>query len=134
MITKDKVTKRQADHAKAAIKAGQITKRLQSYVLGEPAIETCECGKEYEVFNISSDELKKMEPAKVRAGLGLLSHVLPKPQEITISDVVEEPNREEMADKIANYLKGLGASELSELEKRGVKVVILSEQKLKVVS
>ena len=69
MITKDKVTKRQADHAKAAIKAGQITKRLQSYVLGEPAIETCECGKEYEVFNISRDELKKMEPAKVRAGL-----------------------------------------------------------------
>jgi len=38
-------------------------------VLGEPAIETCECGKEYEVFNISRDELKKMEPAKVRAGL-----------------------------------------------------------------
>ena len=69
MITKDKVTKRQAEHAKAAIKAGQITKRLQSYVLGEPAIETCECGKEYEVFNISRDELKKMEPAKVRAGL-----------------------------------------------------------------
>jgi len=69
MITKDKVTKRQADHAKAAIKAGQITKRLQSYVLGEPAIETCECGEEYEVFNISRDELKKMEPAKVRAGL-----------------------------------------------------------------
>jgi len=133
MITKDKVTKRQAEHAKAAIKAGQITKRLQSYVLGEPAIETCECGKEYEVFNISPDELKKMEPSKVRAGLGLLSHVLPKPQEITISDVVEEPNREEMADKIANYLKGLGASELSELEKRGIKIIKISKPQLKVV-
>jgi len=133
MITKDKVTKRQAEHAKAAIKAGQITKRLQSYVLGEPAIETCECGKEYEVFNISPDELKKMEPSKVRAGLGLLSHVLPKPQEITVSDVTEAPDSEEVLDKMAGYLKGLDVGELSELEKRGIKIVKVSKPQLKVV-
>jgi len=133
MITKDKVTRRQADHAKKAIKAGMITKRLQSYVLGEPAIETCECGKEYEVFNISSDELKKMEPAKVRAGLGLLSHVLPKPQEITISDVTEAPDSEEVLDKMAGYLKGLDVNELSGLEKRGIKIVKVAKPQLKVV-
>ena len=133
MITKDKVTKRQAEKARAAIKAGQIIKRLQSYFLGEPAVETCECGKEYELFNISEDTLKKLNPSQVRTGLGLISHVLPKPQEITISDVVEEPNREEMADKIANYLKGMDTNDLIELEKRGVKVVILSKTQLKVV-
>jgi len=134
MITKDKVTKRQAEKARAAIKAGQIIKRLQSNFLGESAIETCECGKEYEVFNISEDTLKKLSPSQVRAGLGLISHVLPKPQEITISDVAEEPDSERIMNALVTYLKGMDKNDLIELEKRGFKVVRLSKPQLKVVS
>ena len=133
MITKDKVTKRQAEKARSAIKAGQIIKRLQYYMLGEPATETCECGKEYEIFNVSLDELKKMEPSKVRAGLGLLGHVLPDVKEIY--NHLEEPEmtEEERTDRLAEMLKSLSSASSLELEQRGIKIIKASRPELKVV-
>jgi len=149
MITKDKVTKRQAEKARSAIQSGQIIARLQSSILGEPAIETCECGKEYEVFNISEDTLKKMSPSDVRAGLGLISHVLPKPQEITISDM-EGFDNESTDQKMLSLLRSpelralwrksgiiiLDADkgyEISELEKYGIRLVKPPAPSLKAV-
>ena len=134
MITKDKVTKRQAEKARAAIKAGQIIKRLQSYFLGEPAVETCECGKEYELFNISEDTLKKLNPSQVRTGLGLISHVLPSVQEIYQHPDEPEMTPEESTDKLAELLRRMSSASLLELEERGIRIVKLPEQQLKVVS
>jgi len=132
MKTKDKVTNRQAEKARSAIKAGQIIKRLQLHVLGEPAIKICECGKEHGIFNISTDTLKKMNPSQVKAGLGLLSHVMPKPQEATLPKAVSACT-EETRDRLAAILKGYDRFELSELKKRGIKIVFLGDKQSKIV-
>jgi len=50
--TKPKITRRQVDNLRAESmrQASYLMNRLRMSVLGEPAIEKCKCGKEYEQF------------------------------------------------------------------------------------
>ncbi|NIO84939.1 MAG: hypothetical protein GTN53_30880 [Candidatus Aminicenantes bacterium] len=122
------VTKRQAEKAREAIRAGQIIRRLQTYLLGKPETETCKCGREYEVFHISDETLKKLEPGQVRAGLGLLTHVLPTVQEVHQEDIKTVELGTETYDKMADYLKS-SKRMVEELEKRGVKITFTEHLK-----
>ncbi len=125
------VTRRQAEKAREAIRAGQIIRRLQTYLLGKPETETCECGREYEVFHISDDTLRKLEPGQVRAGLGLLTHVLPTVQEVHQSDIAPEKPGPERYDHLAESLSSPQGKELIEaLEKRGIKITLPSHLKV----
>jgi hypothetical protein len=64
--TELKITRRQVDNLRAESMryASYLMSRLRMSVLGKPAIETCKCGEEYELF---PNQPTKLDTAQVNA-------------------------------------------------------------------
>ena len=64
--TTPKITRRQVDNLRAESmrQASYLMNRLRMSVLGEPAIEKCKCGKEYEQF---PNQPTKLDTAQINA-------------------------------------------------------------------
>jgi len=64
--TKPKITRRQVDNLRAESmrQASYLMNRLRMSILGEPAIEKCKCGEEYEQF---PNQPTKLDTAQINA-------------------------------------------------------------------
>jgi len=64
--TKPKITRRQVDNLRAESmrQASYLMNRLRMSVLGEPVIEKCKCGEEYEQF---PNQPTKLDTAQINA-------------------------------------------------------------------
>ena len=84
------LTKRQIGNQRAndARNLSRVMNRLTMSILGEPAIETCECGKEHEVFPNQPPDLK---PNIVKACQVFLQKVYPDISAEDLSSATSQP-------------------------------------------
>jgi len=106
--TEAKITRRQVDNLRGESmrQASYLMSRLRMSVLGKPAIETCECGKEYELF---PNQPTKLDTAQVNAGKFEIDKIYPG---ITDEDFAKVTNEgmsiEEQAKFIGNVITSYG--------------------------
>jgi len=98
--TKPKITRRQVDNLRAESmrQASYLMNRLRMSVLGEPAIEKCKCGEEYEQF---PNQPTKLDTAQINAIKFDVDKIYPGIVEEELDKVTDETkSTEEMRTSI----------------------------------
>jgi len=121
-----KLTRRQIDKLRAESmgQASNMLNRLRMSVLGKPAIGTCECGKEYELF---PNQPIKLTSPQVNAAKLDIEKVYPSITDEDLASATGEKDPVQMWDDLATFIKEQGKIAKDEFEQRGVVVQIKPE-------
>ena len=127
-----RLTRRQVDNLRAESMryASYQLARLRMSTLGKPAKETCECGKEYELFPNQPTELSNAQIVAIKFDVG---QVYPGIESEDLDKVIEEYDPVAAMDNMAQACKRMDKGQLGELEARGVRMIILDKPVLKAV-
>ena len=114
--TKPKITRRQVDNLRAESmrQASYLMNRLRMSVLGEPAIEKCKCGEEYEQF---PNQPTKLDTAQINAIKFDVDKIYPGIVEEELDKVTDEiKSTEQMRTSIDAILADPGTYVLASVE------------------
>ena len=131
--TKPKITRRQVDNLRheSMRQASYLMNRLRMSILGKPAIEKCECGKEYELFpnqptkldtsqvNAIKFDVDKIYPGIVEEELDKVTHEVQSMDEIfqEYADAIMDESHERTIQMFTES-QGGAAERLIELAKK----------------
>ena len=126
------ITRRQVDNLRGESMryASYMLTRLRMSVLGKPAKETCECGKEYELFPNQPIELNNAQVTALKFDVG---QVYPGIESEDLDKVTQQYDPIVARDNAIEAIKKFDKNTLDEYEARGVKIIILDKPVLKVV-
>jgi len=113
--TKPKITRRQVDNLRAESmrQASYLMNRLRMSVLGEPAIEKCKCGEEYELF---PNQPTKLDTSQINAIKFDVDKIYPGIVEEELDKVTEVKTTEQIRTSIDAILADPGTYVLASVE------------------
>lgn len=114
-----------------------MLRRMRMSVLGEPAKEQCECGKEYDLF---PNQPIKLDTAQVSAAKYEISKIYPDLSPQDLSEVSDEPKtNEEIAQSLLSILtedklKDMVRTDINKARSIGQDLVELSSSKVRAIA
>jgi len=128
----ERLTRRQIDKLRAESMrwASYMMARLRMSVLGKPATEQCECGREHDLF---PNQPIKLTSPQVNAVKLDIEKIYPGLTDEDLETATGEKDPAEQWDLIATFIKEQGKIAQEEFAKRGV-IVQIGKPELRVVN